>query len=499
MSSEEDLLSDIMNESSTASVNSSKNNKSSSMIEDEIAVYDDFLAKAGRKSNDDTSSPPNFIVPTMSNVPSQSQLSALSDNSEGHVQPIGNNVPGVGSNSPSPTPLVGTALGTTVEQGEEEYGGDFDEGEGEEEYGEDFDGEEEGVFLRIGQMKLTETQAKIYGLKKNPKKPNSKFVVPAYKGGKKGKKSTLSVEKLDRIAAPVRKYAGQDDQKKFAKESEKVNCTFKPSKSKAAVSAMKSSDCGYDFLDNLEKDNSDFIKRMDAFENFRRRKFRRDQEEQYYNTAVDKKQCPNCGQLQSYDEWAEKRGNCTGERCSSGFAYCIPNAFMMERFEKRMEKSSQNREKGMKKMFKELNPPVVVQRSKIQQELLQKVSSTNQTFEQRMYSDINAKTAKLEAAQKLSYTTFNQECTFSPSLNVDKKWLKNRDPEALYKGKVREEEAVVVKKKKKFVSKPAAKKKKNGGKKAEFVGSKVEEVKAKEKGKENDEQAMREKFESLLL
>ena len=72
----------------------------------------------------------------MSNVPSQSQLSALSDNSEGHAQPIGNNVPGVGSNSPSPTPLVGTALGTTVEQGEEEYGGDFDEGEGEEEYGE---------------------------------------------------------------------------------------------------------------------------------------------------------------------------------------------------------------------------------------------------------------------------------------------------------------------------------------------------------------------------
>ena len=48
MSSEEDLLSDIMNESSTASVNSRKNNQSSSMIEDEIAVYDDFLAKAGR-------------------------------------------------------------------------------------------------------------------------------------------------------------------------------------------------------------------------------------------------------------------------------------------------------------------------------------------------------------------------------------------------------------------------------------------------------------------
>ena len=53
---------------------------------------------------------------------------------------------------------------------------------------------------------------------------------------------------------------------------------------------------------------------------------------QYYNHAVDKKQCPNCGQIQSYDEWAEKRVYCTNERCSHGsFKYCIPNAFMMDR------------------------------------------------------------------------------------------------------------------------------------------------------------------------
>ena len=123
---------------------------------------------------------------------------------------------------------------------------------------------------------------------------------------------------------------------------------------------MKSNDCGYDFLDNLEKDGDGFIKRMDAFENYRRSKFQRDQEEQHYNHCVDKKQvrkrfyfrtcfrpaysslrssplsqCPNCGQLQSYDEWAEKRIYCTGERCSSGsFKYCIPNAFMMERLER---------------------------------------------------------------------------------------------------------------------------------------------------------------------
>lgn len=53
---------------------------------------------------------------------------------------------------------------------------------------------------------------------------------PSYQ---KKKKTTakLSVEKLDRIAKPVRKYAGRDD-RRFAKESDKVECTFKPSKSK---------------------------------------------------------------------------------------------------------------------------------------------------------------------------------------------------------------------------------------------------------------------------
>ncbi|GMI18318.1 hypothetical protein TrLO_g6180 [Triparma laevis f. longispina] len=476
------LLSDIMNDSTTTD----SNKGGSKLIEDEIAIYDDFLEKAGRKPPTSDSSPPNFIVPTMSHIPSQSQLSALSSTSSTSHPP--KNVPGVGSNSPSPTAnLIGAALGTTVEQ--EEYGEDFDDHEDDEEYGEDFNDHEEGVFLRIGRMKLTENQAKIYGLKL---KPGSKFVKPSYQ---KKKKTTakLSVEKLDRIAKPVRKYAGRDDGR-FAKESDKVECTFKPSKSKAAVSAMKSSDCGYDFLDNLEKNSSDFIKRMDGFEMFRRKKFRRDQEEQYYESGVDKKQCPNCGQLQSYDEWAEKRGECTGERCSEGFAYCIPNAFMMERFEKRMEKSSKNREKGMKKMYKELNPKVVIQRSKIQQDLLQKISSKNETFEQRMYSDINAKTKKIEEAQKLNYTAFNQECTFTPDLNVDAKWLKNRDPEALYKGKERVDDFEEKKKKKKVVQRVVKKKK---GKKA-FVGKKVEAVKVEEGGKENEQQ-MREKFESLLL
>ena len=84
---------------------------------------------------------------------------------------------------------------------------------------------------------------------------------------------------MEKISKPVRKFNTRTP-KTFAKESEKVHCTFKPSKSKAAVAAMKSKDCGYDFLENLENNGDGFIKRMDAFESYRRNKFQRDQEEQ---------------------------------------------------------------------------------------------------------------------------------------------------------------------------------------------------------------------------
>jgi len=417
------MLSDIMAESSSPST--TNNHQSQAEIEDEIAVYDDFLKVHKKPAEVETAEDlPDFVIPQMNNVPSQSQLSALSDATpptSGKGQPPA-------SNSTSPTPQFPTALGTTVEQPEEE------------DYSEDEEEEEEGVFLRIGRMTLSETQAKLYGLKKDPKKP--KFVVPTYKAAaERSKRSRLSAAKMEKISKPVRKFNSRTPQT-FALESEKTNCTFKPSKSKAAVAAMKSNDCGYDFLDNLEKEGEGFIKRMDAFENYRRSKFQRDQEEQYYNHCVDKKQCPNCGQLQTYDEWRDKRMICNADRCShDSFKYCIPNAFMMERFERRMEKSTTNREKVVMLLKKEYNTRVVAEKTQIQKDLMAKVSSSGKTFIRRMYTDIEAKSEKLKTAQSQDFEKFNSECTFKPSLNVDKKWLKNRDPNLLYAAPSRVEKA----------------------------------------------------------
>ena len=113
--STEDLLSDIMAESSSPST--TNNPQSQAEIEDEIAVYDSFLLAHKKPPEVETASglPPDFVIPQMNTVPSQGQLSALSD----ATPPMSGKGQPTGSNSTSPTPQFPTALGTTVEQPEE--------------------------------------------------------------------------------------------------------------------------------------------------------------------------------------------------------------------------------------------------------------------------------------------------------------------------------------------------------------------------------------------
>jgi hypothetical protein len=365
---------------------------------------------------------------------------------------------------------------------------------------------EAGVFLRIGQMTLTKTQAKLYGLKKSKK--NSKFVVPSFTRQPKKKPSGgPNVDRAafrDKLAKPVRTYAARDKPRDFAKESEKANCTFVPTKSRAAKAAMKSNGCGYDFLDNLEKDDG-FIPRMDAFENYRRKKFRRDQERQVYDTSVDKKQCPNCGNFQSYDEWVDKRMQCCNDRCNRQFTYTILNAFRMDRWEKRMGKSQQHAKATLQQLKRETEEDrkVVVVRTKVQEELIAKVSGKGKDFLQRMNTDINAKENKLKEKNRKNDKVFQAQCPFEPKLNVDKKWLKNRDPEALYATKDRVVHEVKPKKKKAYVVPPkkVVKKKRKADKKQDDSRKAEKPIRGVITAKEAEEEdkQMRAEFERLLL
>lgn len=482
-------------------------------IEDDLAAYDTFLAQAGREQPapipESTSQQPP--VSTLTTVPSTSQFSALSSSTNSSTAVL----PGTKANS-SKAGGGEHGRGTIPEAARDDdagYGDDFEEGEEENEDGDNDDEEyaddmeslekEAGVFLRIGQMTLTKTQAKLYGLKKSNK--NSKFVVPSFTRQKpSGRNVKDRAAFRDKLARPVRAYTAKDKPKEFAKESEKVNCTFVPTKSRAAKAAMKSQGCGYDFLDNLDKDDG-FIPRMDAFENYRRKKFRRDQERQIYDTSVDKKQCPNCGNFQSYDEWVDKRMQCCNDRCNRQFTYTVLNAFRMDGWEKRMGKSQQHAKATLQQLKRETEEDrqVFIVRTKVQEELIAKVSQKGKDFLQRMNSDINAKENKLKEKNIKNDKVFKAQCPFEPKLNVDKKWLKNRNPRALYATKDRVViEAKPKKKKKAYVPpKKVVRRKKEAGEKRDESRTEEKPVRGIITAKEAEEEdkQMRAEFERLLL
>lgn len=56
--------------------------------------------------------------------------------------------------------------------------------------------------------------------------------------------------------------------------------------------------------------NEDFVRRMEASERARRETLRRTREEAAYLARVDKKECPSCGNPQSYSELTQKRKKC---------------------------------------------------------------------------------------------------------------------------------------------------------------------------------------------
>jgi len=259
-----------------------------SLVEDNIAAFDDFLAKKGRTMSHDVPAQPNPIptaltstmplnsampLATLTHVTSAGQFSALSESTTSQAPPAAKSKGKSKSNS----------LG--IGNGDDEYDDELVAFEEEEEaYSDDdnTDATPSDVFVRIGAMTVTKKQAKLYGLERVGK---SKFVKSASTKTAKPSGSCarcLTSAKMDKIAAPVRRYTAKESTE-FAKESEKINCTFKVRRSAAAIAAMNAPGCGYDFIadDNQKFDN--FIKRMDAFENHRRGQFTRKQEEQAYN------------------------------------------------------------------------------------------------------------------------------------------------------------------------------------------------------------------------
>ncbi|TYZ67052.1 hypothetical protein PybrP1_003854 [[Pythium] brassicae (nom. inval.)] len=102
----------------------------------------------------------------------------------------------------------------------------------------------------------------------------------------------------------------------FAKLDDARNCRFKPrfvtgggnQRSAQKANADDSDDDGEG--NNAAQRNKDFVRRMEAAERAKNEQLRRTREENAYMARVDKKECPMCGNPQSYSELSQKRKKC---------------------------------------------------------------------------------------------------------------------------------------------------------------------------------------------
>lgn len=150
------------------------------------------------------------------------------------------------------------------------------------------------VALSPAQMKLlgVETRDELY----------AKFEKLLKGGGcSKGKKTTLEalldhhvpktaarMSRINELAKPVRPVAPQ-------------KCTFAPKTNCTSKNVMRQ--CGYDFA---HEERAPFVDRLTRNEKQRRDRLARARGKADYD-FMDKKVCPKCGAVQSYDEYIDKR------------------------------------------------------------------------------------------------------------------------------------------------------------------------------------------------
>ncbi|OWZ12671.1 Cleavage induced protein [Phytophthora megakarya] len=86
--------------------------------------------------------------------------------------------------------------------------------------------------------------------------------------------------------------------------------------------------------------NEDFVRRQEAAEKARREQLRRTREEAAYLDRVDKKECPSCGNPQSYSELTQKRKKCPN--CGVTYKSRIAWSDVAKDFLDRMEEFQQH-------------------------------------------------------------------------------------------------------------------------------------------------------------
>ncbi|OQR82181.1 cleavage induced predicted protein [Thraustotheca clavata] len=152
---------------------------------------------------------------------------------------------------------------------------------------------------------------------------------------------------LDRIATPVKpkKRTGKEQ---YAREDDRKHCKFKPKVGRGSRESGDRSD------NDDEGDNQDFIRRMEASEKAKNDTIRRSREEREYMAQLDKKECPKCGNTQSYSEVKQKRKQCPN--CGITYRSRMAWDHVEIDFFKRVEQFEDHKVKRRDEIAKETTP-----------------------------------------------------------------------------------------------------------------------------------------------
>ncbi len=183
----------------------------------------------------------------------------------------------------------------------------------------------------------------------------------------------------------------------------------------------------YDTTDECLEDDNEFLDRMETMEKRRREKLNRAVAEVLYQAQVNKKRCPNCGTIQSFDEMMDGRNECANDRCKN-YIYQYPAYFILSNFEKRMQRSSNRRAQVLNKIEEErrISLSQTHEKSRLQQHLLNKISEGGNDFITRMKKDVEKRKDKIDRLEEISLEIQSKVCTFKPRLNIKQHLIQNR-------------------------------------------------------------------------
>ena len=254
---------------------------------------------------------------------------------------------------------------STAEIAEVKYSAGNDENDEEEEYeddeygeDEDYDEEENHQFQhdeeavpyqnelsktihKVGKTTITKGQAALFGIKQ----PKKQEVTGENLDAKLNSSLNRVLGRIKHLSEPRKSDLSH------IKSEDDYESTFKPSRSKKALMAMRNPGCGYDFIDRLEAEKDGFLAR--AFSSNGKSKveeLKQQDAEERYKVSLDKLACPQCKAKQSFDEFWEKKRFC--QRCQVRYVklnVCDPVAF-----EKRMKKKEEERQRKIKQVEQEM-------------------------------------------------------------------------------------------------------------------------------------------------